>query len=169
VRYVPAAQAAADFGFVRDYIARLARIGKIRGRKIGANWYVEYPAFQQFVVHNEHERAARFHFARDRRHFVTGRSILRRILGHYLQHAPEDLAFAYGLRGKPMLPGTGLQFNLADSDGLALLAVTRGGAIGIDLERIRPVPNYDHLMKSFFSAAEIMDYHRDVEHWILEV
>src|ERR1700693_5290224 len=60
VRYVSAAQAAADFGFVRAYIARLARIGKIRGKKIGSNWYVEYPAFQEFVVLNEHERSARW-------------------------------------------------------------------------------------------------------------
>jgi hypothetical protein len=60
VRYVSAAQAAADFGFVRDYVARLARIGKIRGKKIGSNWYVEYPAFQEFVVLNEHERSARW-------------------------------------------------------------------------------------------------------------
>src|SRR5713226_135441 len=59
VRYVSAGEAATDFGFVRDYVTRLARIGKIRGRKIGKNWYVEHPTLQQYVIFSEHERAVR--------------------------------------------------------------------------------------------------------------
>ena len=53
-----------------------------------------------------------------------------------------------------MVPETPLQFNLAHSGGLALLAVTRSGAVGIDIERIRPLPDYDRIMRSFFSTAE---------------
>jgi hypothetical protein len=40
-RYLSAAQAAADYGLTRDAIARLARHGKVRGRRFGRNWYVE--------------------------------------------------------------------------------------------------------------------------------
>lgn len=35
-RYLSAAQAAADYGLTRDAIARLARHGKVRGRRLGA-------------------------------------------------------------------------------------------------------------------------------------
>lgn len=43
--------------------------------------------------------------------------------------------------GKPYLaaPPSGLEFNLSHSGGLALLAVSHGPAVGIDLERLRPV------------------------------
>jgi 4'-phosphopantetheinyl transferase len=104
---------------------------------------------------DERARAGRFRFERDHCHFVSGRGILRSILGRYLRRAPEELTFDYGVRGKPILPGTGLQFNLAHSDGLAILAVTRCGAVGIDIERIRPIPDYDRIMNSFFSTTEI--------------
>lgn len=104
---------------------------------------------------DERERAGRFHFERDRRHFVAGRGILRGILGRYLGRAPEQLAFVYGLRGKPVLPETPLHFNLAHSGGLAVLAVAHSGAVGIDLERVRPVPDCERIMTSFFSPAEV--------------
>jgi hypothetical protein len=60
VRYVSVRQAAPEFGFVRDHVTHLARIGKIAGRKIGPTWYVAYPSLQQYVVVSEHERAVRW-------------------------------------------------------------------------------------------------------------
>jgi hypothetical protein len=60
VRFISAADAGKESGFVRDYITRLARTGKIRGRQIGGKWYIEYPALQQFAVTNEHERSIRW-------------------------------------------------------------------------------------------------------------
>jgi 4'-phosphopantetheinyl transferase len=104
---------------------------------------------------DERARAARFHFDRDRRRFVAGRGILRTILARYVGREPEALAFRYSPSGKPSLPGTTLQFNLAHSDGLAAIAVARGGAVGIDLEHVRPVPDCDRIMNSHFSAAEV--------------
>jgi len=50
VRYVSANQAAAEFGFVGDYVARLARTGKIRGRQLGKNWYVDRDALVRTVL-----------------------------------------------------------------------------------------------------------------------
>src|SRR5580704_4560791 len=74
---------------------------------------------------DERERAARFHFEKDSRHFIAGRGILRSILGRYLGQRAEDCAFVYGLRGKPLLAGAPLQFNLAHSGGRAVLAVAQ--------------------------------------------
>ena len=47
-----------------------------------------------------------------------------------------------------------LRFNLAHADGLALLAVTRGREIGVDLERVRPDLATEEIAHRFFSAAE---------------
>jgi hypothetical protein len=48
-RYFSASDAAADFGFSGDYIARLARHAKINGRRIGKKWYVEYDSLLAYL------------------------------------------------------------------------------------------------------------------------
>jgi 4'-phosphopantetheinyl transferase len=107
----------------------------------------------------ERERAARFHFLRDRNRFIAGRGGLRQILGRYLQVHPIKLHFNYGPHGKPSVAHpdglNNLQFNLAHSEGLALLAVTRSGKVGIDLERIRPLNDAEGLVTRFFCPREI--------------
>ncbi len=105
----------------------------------------------------EQERANRFHFSHDRRHFIAARGILRNILARYLGMAPEKLHFGYSDRGKPYLETTSasgmVQFNVSHSQGTALYAVTLGSDIGIDLEATRPVDHHN-LAKRFFSPTE---------------
>jgi hypothetical protein len=59
---------AAEHGYTRDYVARLARTHRIVGRQFGAWWYVDEQSFQRFLVQEEKERAARrIHLAAQRR------------------------------------------------------------------------------------------------------
>ena len=106
----------------------------------------------------EHARAARFHFERDRRRFIVSHAGLRQILGAYLSREPAQLRFTAGAQGKPHLAdefaGSGMQFNLTHSHELALLAVTRCRAVGIDLEYLHPPSDMLSLAARFFSAAE---------------
>jgi len=115
-------------------------------------------AFELTLASDERDRAARFAFARDRNRFVAGRGVLRAILGTYLKTQPARLRFAYGSRGKPVLadlPGDDdLHFNAAHSDDLLLIAVTRACAVGIDVERIRPLEDAEELADRFFSPSE---------------
>lgn len=107
---------------------------------------------------DEAERAARFHFPRDRDHFVTARGWLRAVLGGYLATAPGLLRFRYGPRGKPALDGaaagSGLRFNLSHSGGLALLAVACERELGVDVEARRPLADADEIAQRFFSPRE---------------
>lgn len=95
----------------------------------------------QTLSSDEQARAERLLRLPDRVRFVAGRGLLRAILARYLGTAPERLRFAYGAHGKPHLaPGWeagGLCFNLAHSAGLALYAVARRRAVGVDVERVR--------------------------------
>src|SRR5437879_4078669 len=111
-------------------------------------------AFASTLSPDEQARAARFHFDRDRGRFISGRGFLRAVLGRYLQTDPSQLKFAYSPRGKPTLaapPGNELHFNLAHSDGLALVAVTRVCPVGVDVERIRPLRDAEGIIERFFS------------------
>ena len=88
---------------------------------------------------DERRRANSFRFVRDRNAFVLARAALRRALGELLDKAPEDLVFAYGEAGKPFLPQhPDLKFNLSHSGARALIAVSREGDVGVDIEEVRP-------------------------------
>ena len=100
-------------------------------------------------------RANRFHFQRDRRRFVVGRGTLRAMLGLYLNRRPDQMKFRYGVHGKPYLAeDNGICFNLAHSHELAVYAFTRCRQVGVDLEYIRPIPDFEQISASFFSPRE---------------
>ena len=105
---------------------------------------------------DELERAARFHFDRDRNRYIAGRGMLRRLLGSYVNTVPELLVFRYGEHGKPDLaePGSPVRFNLSHSHGLALYAFVAGREIGCDVEKLREDVWRDRIADRFFSPAE---------------
>jgi 4'-phosphopantetheinyl transferase len=103
----------------------------------------------------ERARADRFRTETLRRRFIAGRGNLRAILGSYVDLPAGQIAFGYGTHGKPWLVGaSGLDFNLAHSHGVALCAVTRGGAVGVDIEAARPLESAERIIRRFFSPAE---------------
>jgi 4'-phosphopantetheinyl transferase len=104
----------------------------------------------------ERERADRFRFEKHRNRFTIGRACLRQILSRYLGEPAASLSFEHGPNGKPRLAGgfNGLQFNLAHSETLALVAVTQIGEVGVDVEEVRVLPDFDELVSRFFSARE---------------
>ncbi|MGA2660798.1 MAG: 4'-phosphopantetheinyl transferase superfamily protein [Verrucomicrobiota bacterium] len=106
----------------------------------------------------EAERAARFRFEGGRHRAIAGRGQLRAVLGRCLGADPAALEFSYGPQGKPALAGvwsgSGWHFNLAHSADVAVLAVTRSGPVGVDVERIRPLTDVGRLVSRFFSPRE---------------
>ncbi len=112
----------------------------------------------------ETERAQRFVYAHDWRRYVAAHAWLRRILGAYLGMPPQQLRFATGAYGKPVLlqgpHGAGqaaLCFNLSHSKDLALIAVTTGMEVGVDIEAVRDdLPGPD-LAAGVLSACELAE------------
>jgi 4'-phosphopantetheinyl transferase len=112
---------------------------------------------RQILSPNERERADRFHFELDRKRFVTGRGLLRTLLGHISGLPADQLQFEYDEFGKPNLvagQGLPLQFNLSHSGELVLIAIAAGRALGIDVEKIRTDFAADELAAHFFSVNE---------------
>jgi 4'-phosphopantetheinyl transferase len=107
---------------------------------------------------DEEQRARRSYFPRDRDRFVVCRGVLRILLGKYLAHDPQQLCFACGPHGKPTLAGdaaNGLRFNVSHSEGLALIAVSRGREVGVDLERVCPEMATEEIASRFFAPREV--------------
>jgi 4'-phosphopantetheinyl transferase len=112
---------------------------------------------------DERDRSVRFRFARDRQRFIAARGALRALLGRYLGTRPGEIRFVYNAFGKPELGpefGSRLRFNLSHSADLALIAITTDAAIGVDVEYIRPHPDYPEIARSVFSAAEVDELER---------
>lgn len=106
----------------------------------------------------EHNRAARFHFDRDRERFLIAHASLRMILGRYLEVAPASLAFAQTEYGKPFLinpEAAGFHFNLSHSEDLALVSVTHDREVGVDVEYMRAQFATIDVAENFFSVAEV--------------
>lgn len=81
--------------------------------------------------------AARFVQAVHRSAYEVQHAMVRLLLARYTGIAAADLVFARGPRGKPALVGAGdLELNLSHAHDVALLAVARGNAVGVDIERL---------------------------------
>ncbi|MEW6240627.1 MAG: 4'-phosphopantetheinyl transferase superfamily protein [Chloroflexota bacterium] len=115
------------------------------------------PLFESALSADESQRAARFHFDTDRLRFITAYTSLRRILARYLQCDPRDLNFSANAYGKPFLPDHEIDFNLSHSGEYALIAVTRGRKIGVDVEFIRDDIELESLAARHFSPREVSE------------
>lgn len=112
------------------------------------------------LAEDERRRAEAFHFERDRQRFVAARAQLRERLAAYTGCEAREIRLVAGPFGKPALASDeassadGLQFNLSHSQDQALLAVTRGGPVGVDLEQVRADVDAAGIVASHFSPAE---------------
>jgi 4'-phosphopantetheinyl transferase len=111
-----------------------------------------------FLSGEERVRASRFRTTELRLRFVVAHGALRHILSRHTGVPPGQVSLATTGTGKPFVPGAPLVFNLSHSDGLAICAVTSEGAIGADVERVRPLDDADSLVERFFAADERRQY-----------
>lgn len=118
-----------------------------------------YARLEAGLNDEERQRAARFHFDRDRKRFIVARGALRIILAGYLDIDPRDVCFKLGIRGKPGLAPDihrgDVRFNVTHSGEWALVAVTEHREVGVDLERVNPAKANRDVVKRFFAPGEI--------------
>ncbi len=126
-----------------------------------------------FLSHDERRRAEQFQLEAPRRRFIAARTALRRLLGTYLDMPAAEISLTYSPRGKPLLDGTSaaelLQFNVAHTHDLALVAVTRGCGVGVDIERLRAVSHLESIARRYFHPAEVSEILGAAVEWRNEV
>ncbi len=82
---------------------------------------------------DELARARRFVAPVHRARYIAQHAIVRALLARYTGLAPAAIAFTRGPHGKPAVAG--VEHNLSHTDDVALLAVSRELAVGVDIER----------------------------------
>lgn len=111
------------------WILDLARIGdRIR----------DEPALLRLLAPSERLRADRSPSSALRGFYTASHVGLRSILATLCGPQAASREFAHTPTGKPFVP-RGPEFNLSRSGPMALVAISEGARVGIDVERVRPV------------------------------
>ncbi len=115
------------------------------------------------LSHDERERASRFHLARDRLLYVYARASLRRLIGKALDSDPASLIFRYNAFGKPFLRDESgacpLEFNVSHTVDLAVIALSVGRPVGIDVEHPVAELGMENIAHRMFSVSEQKTLH----------
>jgi 4'-phosphopantetheinyl transferase len=133
-------------GEVHVWRAALDRAERVRGLLAGKLSEAERARAEQILPPGRRER------------WVVARSLLRVILGRYLERGPAEVELGVDSIGRPILVSTSsstpVSFSLSHSGGVALYAVTAGKRVGIDVERIRDDLDTERVAGRVFSPAQ---------------
>ena len=128
-------------------------------------WLAHLPALHKdsarlaaTLSRDELERAQQISSPERRAGWQQSRGLLRIILARCLNCDAAEIIFRAGAHGKPELqhpsPG-GLHFNTSHSGDYAAFAVSRAGAIGVDLERVNEErPRLSEIVARYFATGE---------------
>lgn len=106
----------------------------------------------------EKERSERFKFYKHRKAFIASHGFMHTVLGYYINTPANEIKFSHTKLGKPALienqnPDL-IQFNLSHSNNIAMLAVCKQHALGIDVEYAKRKTEWNGISKRFFTPNE---------------
>ena len=120
---------------------------------------------RQLLTDAERQQERRFYFADDRKRYLITRAMVRTVLSRYEAVAPADWVFSTNRYGRPEIANFGeagcdLGFNISHTRSLIALGVTRGGALGIDVENIEARAASIGVANRFFAPTETAELFR---------
>jgi 4'-phosphopantetheinyl transferase len=94
-----------------------------------------------------------------RRRYIVARTMALDTLGCCADPPERRLVLARGPHGKPYIAGPGalrhVRFNQADSGPMAVVAISKGREVGVDIERIRPDIDIAGAARMCFTEREL--------------
>lgn len=117
-----------------------------------------HAAYRTLLSAAEKEQEPRFHFARDRCRYLVTRALVRTVLSRYVPVDPKEWMFSTNAYGRPAImnvEGRDLSFNLSHTHSLIVLGVTRGRALGVDVENFRAREAAIGVADHYFAKAEV--------------
>lgn len=119
--------------------------------------------FDRVLSDHERRQHGEFLFEKDRRRYLTTRSLVRYVLSRYVPIPPAAWRFDATAFGRPFIVNShpdvsAMTFSISHSDRVVVLGLARGCQLGIDVEDLhRNVPVA--IAGSVFSAAEVRQLH----------
>jgi len=117
------------------------------------------PLWEQSLSPAERTQAAKFYTSEDRRAYAARHGILRHILAEYLAMRPDEIGLVQDANGKPRIDPssneTDLRFSLSRSAHVAVFAIVRHCEVGVDVEMVRDIPDWESVAQWAFSEREL--------------
>lgn len=115
--------------------------------------------YDSLLTAPERAQCARFAFEHLRREYLLTRALCRLSLSQYADVAPAQWQFQRNAYGRPEIAGAGqaldLQFNLSNARSLVAIVISRGRAVGIDVEETQRGVEMLPIAANYFSAREL--------------
>jgi 4'-phosphopantetheinyl transferase len=112
----------------------------------------------ELATDEERQRASRFHNVRDARRFLARRCCVRQLVASFLDIDPKELLIMRIPGSKPIVDTPGLtrpaRFSTSTSENQLVVAVSSECELGIDVEHLRPFPDWELIATQFFAASE---------------
>lgn len=117
------------------------------------------PSYQQLMSEQEIERNGRYRFEHLRGADAITRALAKTVLSRYANVEPANWSFIKGEHGKPEVSNSGikLRFNLSHTSTMVACAVSRGQAVGLDIENIKRKNDVLAIADRFFSKTELSE------------
>jgi 4'-phosphopantetheinyl transferase len=119
------------------------------------------PAHDRLLEPAERARRARLLRPEDRDRLTVGTALARLVLAAQLGRRPDRLRFDRTCpfcgadHGKPRLVASGLDFSISHSGARVVVAVVRGGLVGVDVERLPADLEVDALAPQVLAEDEV--------------
>jgi 4'-phosphopantetheinyl transferase len=115
--------------------------------------------YRELLTEQERQQERRFYFAKDSSRYLLTRALVRTVLSRYVPLAATAWRFEPSVYGRPTITNDhelvhDLSFNISHTNELIVLAVTRDGPIGIDVEWMRREISLE-VANRYFSPIEV--------------
>ncbi len=103
----------------------------------------------------ERKRASFYKFEHKQHSYIITQAVLRILISSYLDIEPADVILVASKKGKPFLINEpSLFFNNSNSHEICVYAFSRDDEVGIDIEKIRVLPDIDQLIEKNLTSRE---------------
>jgi 4'-phosphopantetheinyl transferase len=109
--------------------------------------------YWRLLGEDEKSKANRFKFRSDHIKYIACRGALRILLGQYLRIEAKKVEINYLKNGKPN-HNSNLEFNVSHSEDWAVIGFALDTILGVDIEYIRRVIEFEDIARRFFSKEE---------------
>jgi 4'-phosphopantetheinyl transferase len=119
-----------------------------------------HSAYRELLNAAEKEQEARFYFGRDRRRYLITRALVRTVLSRYVSIHPKGWIFSTNAYGRPDIVNAQardacLVFNISHTHNLTVLGLTKGRALGVDVENFRAREVSIDIADRYFARQEV--------------
>jgi len=116
--------------------------------------------YESLLTPLEKARANRFVLIRDKNRYRQSTALMRLLLSQYLNLDPGKLGIRISELGKPYIDATDsrIDFNFSHSSDYHLLGISENGPIGVDIEPLRPVDDWQQIARRCLTAEELQEF-----------